>query len=88
MRQKVQEIIRTANQEGIGRSNAQTFLFLWGYGDNRIDKTQDELAAESGINTRTLRSHLAALYSGGWIDYVKRRNNPSDKVISLKRFKH
>lgn len=88
MRQKVQEIIRSANQEGLGRPNAQTFLFLWGYGENRIVKTQDELAAESGIGTRTLRGHLYALHNAGWIDYSKRDRDPSDKAISLKRFKH
>lgn len=84
--EKVQEIIRTANVEGIGRSNAQTFMFIWGYGRNRIVKSQDELAAESGVSARTLRSHLYELNDAGWIDYSSRHNPP--KPISLKRFKH
>jgi len=86
MKQKVQEIIRTANQEELGRSNAQTFIFLWGYGSNRLNKTQDELAAESAIDPRTLRAHLYELDKAGWIDYSKHHIQP--KPIELKRFKH
>lgn len=88
MKQDIQEIIRTANQEGLGRPSAQTFLFLWSYGENVIDTEQDEIAAESGVKTRTVRAHLRDLRRVGWITSRKRNSNPSDRIIELKRFRH
>lgn len=82
---QTQDIIRTANQEGLGRPNALTFLFLRDYGSNKINKTQDELAADTGIDNRTLRSHLYKLTKSGWIEYS---GKPNGKNIILKRFRH
>lgn len=91
MKEDIQQIIRTGNQEGLGRARAQTFLFLWAYGKNRIRKTQDELAAATGVNTRTLRAHLSSLDDEGWIKYSGfSGGNASEtrKNIELKRFRH
>lgn len=86
--QKLQDIVRTANREELGRANTLTFLFLLGYGSNIIKETQQELSADSGVDPRTLRSHLYRLAEGGWIEYSGTATHNDSKNIILKRFKH
>lgn len=88
MKDKLQEIVRTGNKESLGRSNTLTFIFLLGYGANKIEKSQDELCADSGIDPRTIRSHLYALDKAEWIEYSGHTTNDVTKNIILKRFKH
>lgn len=85
---QIQQIIRTANQEGLGRANALTFLFIHGFGENSISKTQDDLSTASCVDPRTLRSHLYALNEEGWIDYTGGVTDTGSKNIILKRFRH
>ena len=82
---KIQQIIRTANQEGIGRANALTFVYLWAEGENEIDITLDDLSAGTCVERRTMRHHLYTLEDAGWIEY---RPSFSHGNIKLNRFKH
>lgn len=89
LRVQVQDIIRTANQEGLGRAYAQTFLFLWAKGENTLRCSQCDLANETGVLQRTIRAHLYALQDAGWIEYeFPHRVTRGEKEITLKRFKH
>lgn len=86
--ERMQDIIRTANQEGFGRPYTLTFLYMWGFFTNSLNLPQEELSARTGVDPRTLRSHLKALNDAGWISYDGAPTSNKPKNITIKRFRH
>lgn len=85
---QVQDIIRDCNAEGLSSPLITTFLYLWTFKQNRIQKSQQFLAKDSQMDKRRLRDHLYKLIKAGYIEYHRPETYAGEKIIELRKYRH
>jgi len=85
---QVQDIIRDCNALGVSPPVISTFLYLWTFKKNRIQKSQSFLAKDSQMGKRRLRDHLYKLINQGFIEYHRPKEYGGEKTIELRKYRH